>query len=70
MNKYSYKKGIKKAVINILIFVGSSAIVALPEIMNMSIVDVIKDNLTKIVGGVSIGAFLTFGINYLKNYNK
>ena len=72
--KYSLKKGLIKGVISALIWMLPIAITLLPDgLVNMSLLDLIKQHLPEGLAGLTVGTALTMFVNWLKlqiNNNK
>ena len=67
---YSFAKGFKKGLIQaVLAGAGISVTIIAtnwPELYNTAIVDFLAQNLTQILGTMTIGGVLTIVVNYLK----
>lgn len=72
--KYSVLKGIWKGLVGAAV-VGISLVAAFmmasyPEIADQSVAQVLSHYLNEIFGGMTVGGFLAFIVNFLKNYRN
>lgn len=61
---YSFKKGLGKGLLSLLAILGS--IVALAGFADVSIWDLVVNNIKPLLGSLTVGGLITIVINYVK----